>query len=52
MWAGVKDPEIASDLCAADKPLRDKLLEIAERAVARSGATSDNTSGAALRWLP
>jgi len=52
MWSGLKDPEIAAELCMTDKPLRDKLLEIGERAVARAGAASDNTSGAALRWLP
>jgi len=52
MWSGLKDAEIATDLSLTDKPLREKLTEIGERAVARSGAASDNTSGAALRWLP
>jgi serine/threonine protein phosphatase PrpC len=52
MWAGLKDAEIAGELTATDKPLREKLLELGERAVVRSGVTSDNTSAAALRWLP
>jgi serine/threonine protein phosphatase PrpC len=30
--------------------LREKLLELGQRAVARNGAASDNTSAAALRW--
>jgi serine/threonine protein phosphatase PrpC len=51
MWAGVRDTEIASELGAAGVPLRQKLLELAERAVTRTGAASDNTSAAALRWV-
>jgi serine/threonine protein phosphatase PrpC len=51
MWSGLKDIEIASELAATDKPLREKLQELGERAVTRSGAASDNTSAAALRWL-
>lgn len=31
--------------------LREKLLELGQRAVTRNGAASDNTSAAALRWL-
>jgi hypothetical protein len=31
--------------------LREKLLELAQRAVTRTAAASDNTSVAALRWL-
>jgi serine/threonine protein phosphatase PrpC len=51
MWAGVKDAEIASELSSPAMPLREKLVELAERAVVRAGSTSDNTSAAALRWL-
>ncbi len=51
MWAGVKDTEIAAELAPSDVPLRQKLLELGERAVTRSGPTSDNTSAAAIRWL-
>jgi len=51
MWSGLKDTEIAGELTAAGVPLREKLLELAQRAVARAGASSDNTSAAALRWL-
>jgi hypothetical protein len=32
-------------------PLKEKLLELAQRAVMRTGVASDNTSVAALRWL-
>jgi hypothetical protein len=31
--------------------LKEKLLALGERAIARTGAASDNTSVAALRWL-
>ncbi|HKT72992.1 MAG TPA: protein phosphatase 2C domain-containing protein [Steroidobacteraceae bacterium] len=50
-WSGLRDGEIASELTSTGVPLRDKLREMAERAVTRSGPASDNTSGAALRWL-
>jgi serine/threonine protein phosphatase PrpC len=51
MWAGVRDTEIASELSAPGVPLRQTLTDLAERAVVRTGATSDNTSAAALRWV-
>jgi PPM family protein phosphatase len=51
MWAGVKDTEIAGELSSQGAPLNEKLLELAQRAVVRTGAASDNTSVAALRWL-
>jgi PPM family protein phosphatase len=51
MWAGLRDTEIASELGASRAPLRDTLLALAERAVVRAGAASDNTSAAALRWI-
>lgn len=51
MWGGVRDAEMASELGAPGVPLRQKLFELAERAVARTGAASDNTSAAALRWV-
>ena len=50
-WAGVKDSEIATELTAPGVALKEKLLELAQRAVTRTGAASDNTSVAALRWL-
>jgi PPM family protein phosphatase len=50
MWAGVRDNEIASELGAPGVPLRQTLVELAERAVVRTGAASDNTSAVALRW--
>jgi serine/threonine protein phosphatase PrpC len=51
MWGGLKDDEIAGELSAPAVPLREKLLELGERAIVRTGAASDNTSAAALRWL-
>jgi len=51
LWAGVKDPEIAAELAPSEVPLRQKLLELGEKAVTRSGVASDNTTAAALRWL-
>jgi len=51
MWSGLKDADIASELGAPGVPLRQKLLELAQRAVASAGAGSDNTSAVALRWL-
>jgi serine/threonine protein phosphatase PrpC len=63
-WSGLKDTEIAQELTApaatpspeaqaADRnaALKDKLRALGERAIARTGAASDNTSVAALRWL-
>jgi serine/threonine protein phosphatase PrpC len=51
MWAGVRDTEIASELGAPGVPLRETLRDLAERAIVRTGAASDNTSAAALRWV-
>jgi serine/threonine protein phosphatase PrpC len=51
MWAGVRDTEIASELGAPGVPLRQTLMDLAERAVMRTGAASDNTSAAVLRWV-
>ena len=50
-WAGVKDTEIASEVAGPGAALKEKLLELAQRAVTRTGAASDNTSVAALRWV-
>jgi PPM family protein phosphatase len=50
LWGSLKDSEIASEL-GTPGGLRDKLLALGERAVKRSGNSSDNTSAAALRWL-
>jgi hypothetical protein len=36
---------------SAAAPLREKLLELGQRAVGRNGSGSDNTSATALRWL-
>ena len=49
-WGSLKDEEIVAELSSGG-PLRQKLLTLGERAVKRAGGASDNTSGAALRWL-
>ncbi len=51
MWANLKDSEISGELSPPENGVRETLLKLAEQAVARGGAGSDNTSGAALRWL-
>jgi protein phosphatase len=58
LWSGLKDVEIAAELSApatsggsSGVPLREKLLELGQRAVSRNGTGSDNTSAAVLRWL-
>jgi serine/threonine protein phosphatase PrpC len=57
LWSGLKDAELAAELSqpgaggTPGAPLREKLLELGQRAVTRNGASSDNTSAAALRWL-
>jgi len=65
LWSGLKDAEIAAELSGHGSaagaagspgasqavPLREKLLELGQRAIGRLGAASDNTSAAALRWL-
>jgi serine/threonine protein phosphatase PrpC len=50
-WAGVKDSEIASEVSTPGVALKEKLLDLAQRAIMRTGAASDNTSVAAVRWL-
>jgi PPM family protein phosphatase len=51
MWSGVRDNELASEMTAPGVNLRQTLTNLAERAVIRMGAASDNTSAAALRWI-
>jgi PPM family protein phosphatase len=50
LWGGLKDAEIAGEL-GTQGTLSEKLVTLGERAVQRTGAASDNTSAAALRWL-
>jgi len=51
MWATLKDEEIANRFTVGGHPVRETLNSLAQLAVARAGGGSDNTSGAALRWL-
>ena len=50
LWGASKDEDIVAEL-GTPGPLREKLLQLGERAVKRAGSASDNTSAAALRWL-
>ncbi len=50
LWGVLKDEEIVAEMSPAGA-LREKLQALAQRAVKRGGAGSDNTSAAALRWL-
>jgi PPM family protein phosphatase len=51
LWGALRDTEMTQRFEVPGATLRDSLLALAELAVARSGAGSDNTSAAALRWL-
>jgi PPM family protein phosphatase len=51
LWSGMRDPEIATFLNGQSRPLRDALVAMGEQAISANGATSDNTSIAALRWI-
>src|SRR3984893_16924364 len=50
LWGALEDDEIAADP-GGPGPRHETLLGLGERAVKRAGATGDNTSAAALRWL-
>jgi serine/threonine protein phosphatase PrpC len=51
MWSTLRDEEIAQKLSANGAVMRETITTLAQLAVARGGGSSDNTSGAALRWL-
>jgi serine/threonine protein phosphatase PrpC len=51
LWGALDDVEIATRFEAPQALLRDSLLALGELSIGRSGAGSDNTSAAALRWL-
>jgi len=50
VWGCLRDTEIATALTMAGIPARDQLAALCRTAVAAAGPTSDNTSGAVLRW--
>ncbi len=50
VWGCLRDSEIATALTMAGIPSRDQLAALCRTAVAAAGPTSDNTSGAVLRW--
>lgn len=50
LWGGLQEAELAGAF-ASGVPLSTQLREVADRAVSATGALSDNTTAAALRWL-
>jgi serine/threonine protein phosphatase PrpC len=52
LWSGVRDDELAGMLGSAATPLRDLVAAACQLAVTTTGTASDNTTAAALRWLP
>jgi serine/threonine protein phosphatase PrpC len=50
VWGCLRDAEIATALTMTGIPSRDQLAALCRTAVAAAGPTSDNTSGAVLRW--
>jgi serine/threonine protein phosphatase PrpC len=50
VWGCLRDTEIATALTMTGIPSRDQLAALCRTAVAAAGPTSDNTSGAVLRW--
>jgi PPM family protein phosphatase len=50
-WGVLRDNEMAEQLAVPGAALRDQLITLGELSIKRSGAGSDNTSAAALRWL-
>ena len=51
LWAGVNDQAIAAAFAQPETPLNEALAALCAQAVATSGASCDNTSAAALRYL-
>jgi PPM family protein phosphatase len=50
VWGCLRDSEIATALTMTGIPSRDQLAALCRTAVAAAGPSSDNTSGAVLRW--
>ena len=50
VWGCLRDSEIATALTMTGIPSRDQLAALCRTAVAAAGPTSDNTTGAVLRW--
>ncbi|HEY4341135.1 MAG TPA: PP2C family serine/threonine-protein phosphatase [Steroidobacteraceae bacterium] len=50
VWGCLRDTEIATALTMTGIPSRDQLAALCRTAVAAAGPSSDNTSGAVLRW--
>ena len=51
LWAGLSDASVASAFAQPGQPLAEALAALCAQAVAATGASSDNTSAVALRFL-
>ena len=51
LWAGANDEQIAAAFAQPETPLSEALAALCAQAVSASGASCDNTSAAALRYL-
>ncbi len=51
LWAGLSDSNVAAAFAQAGQPLAEALSALGAQAVAATGASSDNTSAVALRFL-
>ena len=51
LWAGLNDAAVASAFAQPGQPLQEALAALGAHAVLAAGASSDNTSAAALRFL-
>jgi PPM family protein phosphatase len=51
VWGSLEIKDLVAGLEPAERPLRDNLTALLQKAVVANGPGSDNTSAAALRWL-
>jgi protein phosphatase len=51
LWAGLSDATVAAAFAKPEEPLKESLAALGALAVAATGASSDNTSAVALRFL-
>ena len=51
LWAGLSDAAVAAAFARPEQPLQEALAALGAQAVAATGASSDNTSAVALRYL-
>ena len=51
VWGSLDPRDLLACLEPAERPLRDNLAKLLEKAIVANGSGSDNSSAAALRWL-